>query len=183
MEINEKVINIIGTNNKYQIKKLTKDKEIKKRKISEKYDITNINIKDEQRVIIKNIYENNGDVNRENEPIKVLIEKEINKKIYSYKNQDIIKKKFNLDCFIDYKNIIKMLYNCDLKCYYCKEDVLILYDLVREMKQWSLDRIDNEKGHNIDNVLISCLECNLKRKNIRKDAFLFTKELNIIKGP
>ena len=68
-----------------------------------------------------------------------------------------------------------------LKCHYCKENVLIYYDIVRETKQWTLDRINNDLGHNHDNVVISCLGCNLKRRRTNEKAFLFTKQLNLIK--
>ena len=60
--------------------------------------------------------------------------------------------------------------------------MFLLYDIVREAKQWTLDRINNDIGHNTDNVLISCLECNLKRRRTNKDAFLFTKQLVIVKN-
>ena len=49
------------------------------------------------------------------------------------------------------------------------------------MEQWSLDRIDNDIGHYKENVVISCLECNLKRRKTNADAFLFTKQLRIKK--
>jgi hypothetical protein len=51
----------------------------------------------------------------------------------------------------------------------------------REMKQWSVDRIDNDKGHNIDNFHLACLDCNLKRRRRTDEKFLFTKQLNIVK--
>ena len=57
----------------------------------------------------------------------------------------------------------------------------LIYENVRQMNQWTLDRIDNNFGHNKNNLVISCLECNLKRRNIDKDKFLFTKRLNIKK--
>ena len=49
------------------------------------------------------------------------------------------------------------------------------------MKQWSLDRIDNNIGHNRGNLVVACLECNLKRRRTNKDAFMFTKNMVIIK--
>jgi hypothetical protein len=49
------------------------------------------------------------------------------------------------------------------------------------MKQWSLDRINNDIGHNSGNLVVACLECNLKRRRTNKDAFLFTKNLTIIR--
>ena len=57
----------------------------------------------------------------------------------------------------------------------------ILYEKTREQKQWTLDRINNDIGHNTDNVVISCLECNLKRRKTNQSAFLFTKQLNLVK--
>jgi hypothetical protein len=54
--------------------------------------------------------------------------------------------------------------------------------VVREMQQWTLDRIDNDKGHFSDNVEISCLECNLKRKKQNSEKFLFTKQIKIIRN-
>jgi hypothetical protein len=194
--MDNKKINIVGVNNKYQVKKLTENKneERKKRKISVKYDIFDNNmdyLKKQQEIIIrtykKEKEENEKEEKEEKEEeynilIKSLIEKEIKKKINGYKNQDIIKKKFNIEKFVKFDDTMEMLYSCDLNCYYCKDKVFLLYDFVREIKQWTLDRIDNNMGHEKDNILISCLECNLKRKNINKDSFLFTKELKIIKS-
>ena len=68
-----------------------------------------------------------------------------------------------------------------LKCYYCKKDCLITYENVRENTQWTLDRINNDKGHNKDNVVISCLKCNLKRGTLNDEKFKFTKQMYLIK--
>jgi hypothetical protein len=45
------------------------------------------------------------------------------------------------------------------------------------MSQWTLDRIDNNFGHNIGNLVISCLKCNLKRRRINKNSFMITKNM------
>ena len=74
------------------------------------------------------------------------------------------------------------LLESDLKCYYCKCDILVLYDTSRETNQWSIDRIDNDQGHNVDNYHISCLKCNLERRRKSAEKFLFTKQLTIIKN-
>lgn len=105
----------------------------------------------------------------------------IKNKINSYKHQDIIKKKLNKAEFVTFKETIDLLKKCDMKCCYCSSEVYILYERVREMKQWSLDRINNDLGHNIGNLVIACLECNLKRRRTNKDAFMFTKNMVIIK--
>ena len=103
----------------------------------------------------------------------------IKDKISGYKQQDILKKKLNETNFVTYINVINLLKECELKCHYCSQPVYLLYERVREMKQWSLDRIDNNIGHNTGNLLIACLECNLKRRRTNKDAFMFTKNLVI----
>ena len=59
--------------------------------------------------------------------------------------------------------------------------MLLLYDNVRESTQWTLDRIDNNIGHNVDNVVICCLKCNLKRRTMNDEKFKFSKQMRIIK--
>ena len=106
----------------------------------------------------------------------------IKNKIYNYKQQDITKNKYNEEEFVSYNETIDLLRKTNLKCHYCSENVYILYELVREKKQWSLDRINNDIGHNKGNLVIACLECNLKRRRTNKDAFMFTKNMVIIKN-
>ena len=106
----------------------------------------------------------------------------IKSKICSYKHQDILKKKLDQVLLVDFKEVINLLALCNMKCCYCSEDVYILYEKVRETKQWSLDRVNNDMGHNKGNLVIACLECNLKRRRTNKDAFMFTKNMVIIKG-
>jgi len=110
-----------------------------------------------------------------------LITSHIKTKIYGYKQQDILKKRLNEDSLIKFNEVIELLLDCKMKCKYCSQEVYILYERVREMKQWSLDRINNDIGHNSGNLLIACLECNLKRRRTNKDAFMFTKNMVIIK--
>jgi hypothetical protein len=100
-------------------------------------------------------------------------------KINGYKQQDILRKQLDLSTFIDYEYVQDLLQHSHFKCFYCQNDVLIEYDIVREMKQWSLDRKDNSIGHSKTNVVLACLECNLKRKNKNMNSFLFTKQLSI----
>ena len=106
--------------------------------------------------------------------------REIDKKIASYKTQDINKKKYD-DNNIKFQEVIEKLVICKLKCYYCKCTTRIFYQNVREMTQWTLDRIDNDLPHTNDNVIIACLKCNLARRRQNKDKFLFTKQLKIKK--
>jgi hypothetical protein len=100
-------------------------------------------------------------------------------KISGYKQQDILKKKLDLNNFINFENIIFLLHESKLKCCYCHKEIYILYKQVREMSQWTLDRIDNNIGHNIGNLVISCLKCNLKRRRINKNSFMMTKNMTV----
>jgi len=109
------------------------------------------------------------------------IKKTIIKKVNGYKQQDKKKEIFDLNYFISIENVIEKIVVSKLKCYYCKEKMKIIYSDNREPTQWTLDRIDNDMGHNHDNVVISCLQCNLKRRTTNMKKFLFTKQLKIVK--
>ena len=179
----QKTINITGQNNKYQMKKLTTERntEQKKREVSKKwtFDEDNFNY-DKQKKLIIDISKMNLENNIDDDIVKIAVQ-EIHKKICSYKHQDIIKKKLDVDVFIDFNCVINKMIECELKCRYCKGVMSVLYDITREMKQWSVDRIDNDKGHNKDNFHLACLDCNLKRRRRTDEKFLFTKQLSIVK--
>ena len=67
---------------------------------------------------------------------------------------------------------------------YCKMmdcDNRFFFENIREKKQWTLDRLDNDQGHNRDNVVICCLECNLKKGTMDDEKFKFAKQMRIIK--
>jgi hypothetical protein len=104
------------------------------------------------------------------------MDKSICKKLRGYKAQDEKNKIFSSFHFIKPEE----LQLTDAICYYCKQTVLLEYKC-RDPLQWTLDRIDNTMGHNKKNVLISCLGCNLKRRNRTVEKFLFTKQLTITK--
>jgi hypothetical protein len=184
----QKTINITGTHNKYQMNKLIKERktEPKKREVSKKWSFPEEYYNYEKQMkLINGISLENLEKNLENkledEIIQTVIQ-EINKKIYGYKHQDILKKKLNVNAFIDFNCVIQKMIECELKCRYCKCEMSVLYDITREMKQWSVDRIDNDKGHNKDNFHLACLDCNLKRRRRTDEKFLFTKQLNIVKN-
>lgn len=179
----QKIISITGTNNIYQIKKMINqhkdEKSVKKRVVSEKWTFTDEQfLYSYQMKILKCIFENGYHYTDEISKIAI---QEINRKIYGYKQQDLLKKHYDLDFFLTFETVINKLIESELKCRYCKCEMSILYDISREMKQWSVDRIDNEKGHNNDNFHVACLDCNLKRRRRTDEKFLFTKQLNILK--
>jgi hypothetical protein len=174
-----KTINIVGTNNRYMLKKVTREKktEPKKREVSKEWTFSDEYFNfDKQMKLIYDISANILDDN-----VTKIVIQQINKKISSYKQQDITKKILDTDNFIDFHCVINKMIECELKCRYCICEMSVLYDITREMKQWSVDRIDNDKGHNKDNFHLACLECNLKRRRRTDEKFLFTKQLKLIK--
>jgi|UniRef100_A0A6C0AKS8 hypothetical protein len=107
--------------------------------------------------------------------------KEIKKKRSGYRNQDVKKNRMDDTLFIKFDEIIEKLVVSKLKCYYCKCSMLLCYEEKREKTQWSLDRINNNIGHFTNNVVCSCLECNLKKRTRDAEKFRFTKQMKIKK--
>ena len=182
----KKQINITGQSNRYQIKKLTQEKIIDKKRVETKkweLELEYFQYNKQLQLLsdisnnILNVYDNED---KDTNASKILIN-QIEKKITSYKQQDIDKKILNNEKKIHLTCIIDKLNETEIKCYYCKCEMLILYENVRDSKQWTVDRINNDIGHNIDNFVLACLDCNLKRRCKSSDKFLFTKQLNIIK--
>jgi hypothetical protein len=103
--------------------------------------------------------------------------KEIATKLNGYRNQDSLKGRFDTQTFITVQQTIDLLVQSNLTCFYCKCFTPILYKNVRDGTQWSLDRIDNDKGHSHDNVVISCLKCNLQRKRRSSNTFAMSKQM------
>ena len=115
-------------------------------------------------------------------PLKSLLERELVRKISGYKYQDIKKNIYDPDLIITLADTVEKLLPTMLLCFYCKTKITLLYKLVREPTQWTLDRIDNSKGHSKDNTVVACLKCNLQRRIIDIDKFNFTKNLKISKS-
>ena len=107
--------------------------------------------------------------------------KEFTKKLYGYKRQDIDKHFYSKDTFISLEELIEKLLCSKLKCFYCKRDCELIYENILSKRQWTLDRIENDAGHNADNVVICCLECNLKRGTMDSGRFKYGKQLKFKK--
>tara|TARA_E500000331_G_scaffold210153_1_gene201409 strand:- start:5483 stop:6040 length:558 start_codon:yes stop_codon:yes gene_type:complete len=120
------------------------------------------------------------DMNVDTNPCQVIL-KHITQKIGGYKSQDVKKSLYEPEKIVDVPYVLKTLENAENICYYCKESVKVLYEKAREPLQWSLDRIDNSIGHNKENVVIACLQCNVGRKTMHQGRYEFTKQLVITK--
>lgn len=187
--MSNKCIQIDGIHNRYEIKKVNKsddyyDKKIrsccKKWNIDEKYYHIDSQFKLLENIIHVNSEDNYNEQN-DNNNLRKIMTSEINNKINGYKQQDIKKKVFDSDKFLNFKNIIDCMKEHNLKCYYCSDAMYVLYKYTREQKQWTVDRINNDIGHYRTNFNLVCLKCNLKRKRQSDEKYLFTSTLNIVK--
>jgi len=188
---NIKQITINGTGTKYEMKKVLKEKKEPKIRVdSEKWQLTDDDLTYEKQleslVSIQQISNNNSNINSNNtnkiyNKYEQLIVSQIKHKLSSYKQQDILKKMLVEDKFVTFEQSINLLVESQLKCHYCNEYMNVIYEIVRMNKQWSLDRIDNNQGHNNGNLVIACLGCNLKRRRVNKDDFFMTKNMKIIR--
>ena len=166
-----KSIKIIGKRNVDSFK----PKKERKRKILTKVVEKNELLKANQHELVKKICTD------EDFSGNVFVKKELERKIKSYKMQDVKKNKLDEENLIKLDECIDKLVLSKMKCYYCMEDMLLVYENVREPKQWTLDRINNSIGHINENVVISCLDCNLKRRTMSDKKFKFSKQMKIIK--
>ena len=106
-----------------------------------------------------------------------LFTQQIRQKISGYRSQDVEKDILDIQMFVTYQDVLDLFKISDMICYYCKDKVLILYEYVREPKQWTLERLDNKKGHNRDNVVLACLRCNLRRRCMAYERYVQTKQM------
>ena len=103
----------------------------------------------------------------------------IRAKLSNYKRQDIKKKMYDPDTFVSNADVIPLLDTVGLTCYYCHNDIYVLYKCVRDPAQWTLDRIDNTIGHVSANVVAACLRCNLRRRCADNNRFYFSQNIVI----
>ena len=125
-----------------------------------------------QQIVAENVVDEN--------PCR-FIKQQIQQKLGGYKAQDVKKAKYNDLVFITHAQVLRLMIESENLCFYCKGKVHVLYENVREPHQWTLERIDNDFGHNEGNVVIACLACNLRRRTMHYERYLFTKQLTISK--
>jgi 5-methylcytosine-specific restriction endonuclease McrA len=111
----------------------------------------------------------------------IQLKKILEDKRKSYYYQDIQKNIYDESKFITIDKLIELLVISKLKCNYCCKQCYLIYKEVLFNNQWTLDRIDNNFGHNFENVVISCLKCNLQRKDMDYERFHWGKKLKIKK--
>jgi 5-methylcytosine-specific restriction endonuclease McrA len=109
----------------------------------------------------------------------ILREIDLKRKAYIYqdKQHTIYDARFSITT----DQIVELLVSSELLCYYCREICQITYKESMCRKQWTLDRIDNDYGHNAANVVIACLDCNLKRGTMDSERFRQGKQFTFRK--
>ena len=107
----------------------------------------------------------------------VFLKNEIQRKIHGYRSQDVKKNKWDPEHFISLEYVLERMIHTELNCFYCQGPVKIWYEIARDPLQWTLERIDNKMGHNVGNIEISCLQCNLKRRCMHHERYLKTQAM------
>jgi 5-methylcytosine-specific restriction endonuclease McrA len=97
--------------------------------------------------------------------------------IYQDKNHQIYDPRFSITT----DRIVELLVSSELLCHYCREICQVAYKEAMCRRQWTLDRIDNDYGHNDANVVIACLDCNLKRGTMDSERFRQGKQFTFRK--
>jgi hypothetical protein len=139
-----------------------------------------------QRMVLAKLYETATADHEDEDDVRLrnqitLLKRHIHLKWYGYRAQDIEKNLYRSDLLISEPEIVELLIHSQLLCFYCRSQIQLFYENVRESSQWSIERIDNSQGHNRENVVISCLKCNLHRKTMYYERFRATKQLRITK--
>ena len=109
------------------------------------------------------------------------IHQAIDTKVNGYKQQDVRRSLLDKETLVTQQEVVRKLQESRLRCHYCKCEVKVLFRTVRDPKQWTLDRIDNDSGHSSANTVISCLSCNLKRRRLDKEIFETTRNIVVRK--
>lgn len=111
-------------------------------------------------------------------PERTLVEREVSRKITGYKAQDRKNEVWDPRNFVAIEDVTELLVASRLKCFYCLRFTPLVFEEPNHPTQWTLDRIDNNQGHNRANVKIACLACNVKRGNSDSTRF---KESRIVR--
>jgi len=109
------------------------------------------------------------------------ITREIDTKRKAYIYQDKHHKIYDPRYTVTTNRIVELLVAAELLCHYCREICQVAYKESMCRRQWTLDRIDNNYGHNDANVVIACLDCNLKRGTMDAERFRQGKQFTFRK--
>ncbi len=97
--------------------------------------------------------------------------------IYQDKHHNIYDPRYTVGT----NRVVELLVQAEFVCHYCREICQVAYKEAMCRRQWTLDRIDNNYGHNDANVVIACLDCNLKRGTMDAERFRMGKQFTFRK--
>ena len=133
---------------------------------------------DKQLEVLRRLIADDGTLEERN-----FFKKEIKAKLDGYARQDKENGMVDdLSTIISLDATIEMLLISKMRCAYCRECCELIYKDVMAPRQWTLDRVNNDRGHSGDNVVLACLACNLQRRTMDAERFKFGKQLRIVKG-
>jgi hypothetical protein len=115
------------------------------------------------------------------DPVLSMILREIDGKRKAYIYQDKQHNIYDPRYTIRTNCVVELLASAELLCHYCREICQVMYKESMCRRQWTLDRIDNNYGHNDKNVVIACLDCNLKRGTMDSERFRMGKQFTFRK--
>ena len=93
----------------------------------------------------------------------------IKAKLRGYKSQDIDSERYSRENFISKDEVNLLIKKQSSKCNYCWKSC--------DDTNWTLDRINNDYGHDSNNCCISCIDCNLQRNDQFYSVFYRKKAL------
>ena len=111
-----------------------------------------------------------------------LCKKRISKKLAGYKQQDVGNNIFDPAWFITADELLTLMVESRLRCYYCRTNCSVIYAEPMFKYQWTLDRVSNDQGHNRQNVVVACLKCNLHRGVKPSCKYKMGKQMKFIKS-
>lgn len=180
-----KIVEIAGKNNRYQMTKLLESDEDPVPRIRSGFstsaeDHSELFLLENQMIILRALIQAHPirDQFIFGYPISK-IKQQIETKLKGYRHQDLAHNRDSETPSLDF--VVSLFQGRNLKCHYCNQLTFLLYKYVRDMAQWTLDRIDNSQGHIPSNVVLACLACNLHKKHLSQESFLFTKNLCVSK--
>ena len=111
-------------------------------------------------------------------------------KIYAYYKQDRKKNRLPDNIYKGYQShvsdlnlkvddITDLIKKNGLNCTYCYKALVICPNKEQRYQQLTLDRIDDFLDHGIDNVVLCCLKCNIKKAIIAYDISFDNNEKKI----
>lgn len=102
----------------------------------------------------------------------------LRKKVSSYNSQDKKKGRYDAMNALTEDDMLEIINTVGVQCYWCDRETILNPEKIYSKNQLTLDRIDNDIGHTIDNCVISCFQCNMKRGDMSFDEYCQLKKKN-----